>query len=358
MSFDADSYFNGPRKELYRLHKELVEIESISGDEKSVGSYLKTYLENLGYTVEWQPVPEKSGRERANLYAYKGEERNTRVLLTSHIDTVPPYFGYSVVDDRIYGRGTVDDKNCVAAMIIALEELLTEKNLKSSDVGLLFVVEEEIGGPGMQFANKHLGINSWETVIFGEPTEMKLGVGHKGIVMFNYVARGKAAHSGYPELGVNATDTLVDALYKLRHSSLPKSDLLGESTVNVGIIKGGVAGNVIPERAEAFIMIRASKDTNKIIDIVKSIAAEYENLEIEELHSVPEQLLEYDVPGFESIVLAYATDVPYLEGNFTRFLYGSGSIHVAHSDHEYVPIKELYDSVDGYKKLIEFSLAK
>lgn len=158
-----------------------------------MGSYLKTYLENLGYTVEWQPVPEKSGRERANLYAYKGEERNTRVLLTSHIDTVPPYFGYSVVDDRIYGRGTVDDKNCVAAMIIALEELLTEKNLKSSDVGLLFVVEEEIGGPGMQFANKHLGINSWETVIFGEPTEMKLGVGHKGIVMFNYVARGKAA---------------------------------------------------------------------------------------------------------------------------------------------------------------------
>lgn len=161
--------------------------------ENSVGIYLKTYLEGLGYTVEWQPVPGKTNRERANVYAYKGTERNTQVLLTSHIDTVPPYFGYRVEGDRIYGRGSVDDKNCVAAMIVALEELFAEKRVTPEDVGLLFVVEEEVGGPGMQFANKNLDIKSWKSVIFGEPTEMKLGIGHKGVVMFDYVAHGKAA---------------------------------------------------------------------------------------------------------------------------------------------------------------------
>lgn len=143
--------------------------------------------------MEWQVVPEKLGRERANLYAYKGSKRDTKVLLTSHIDTVPPFFGYCIEDDRIYGRGSVDDKNCVAAMIVALEELIDEKEVEVDDVALLFVVEEEIGGPGMQFANEHLGVDSWKAVIFGEPTEMKLGVGHKGIIIFKYAVEGKAA---------------------------------------------------------------------------------------------------------------------------------------------------------------------
>lgn len=161
--------------------------------EGSVGQFLKKYLEKLGYTVEQQAVPEKNGRERANLYAYKGNTRDTRVLLTAHIDTVPPYFGYEVKGDKIYGRGSVDDKNCVAAMVVAHQELLASKEVTDSDVGLLFVVDEEVGGPGMRFANDNLGVNSWETVIFGEPTEMKLCVGHKGMVLFQYVAHGKAA---------------------------------------------------------------------------------------------------------------------------------------------------------------------
>lgn len=150
-------------------------------------------MEEKGYTVEWQPVPEKHGRERANLYAYKGKSRNTKILLTSHIDTVPPFFPYRIEGDKIYGRGTVDDKNCIAAMVVAAEELYAENKVGEDDLGLLFVVEEEVGGPGMQFANDKLGVDSWETVIFGEPTEMKLGVGHKGLVFFTLVAKGKAA---------------------------------------------------------------------------------------------------------------------------------------------------------------------
>lgn len=352
----SESFFTGKRHELFALHKNLIGIESISGNEKAVGVYLKDYLESIGYTVEWQVVPEKSGRERANLYAYKGNKRNTKVLLTSHIDTVPPFFGYRVEGDRIYGRGSVDDKNCVAAMVTALEELYAEKEVADGDVGLLFVVEEEVGGPGMRFANDHLGINSWETVIFGEPTEMKLGVGHKGILLFNYVVKGKAAHSGYPELGINAIDILVKALARLLGTKLPDSKLLGESTINIGELAGGVAPNVIPENASAFIAIRVAENTDEVVRIVKQIAEETEHLEVTNLHSVDPQLLDYKVEGFESIVLKYATDVPYLKGDFKRYLYGSGTIQVAHSDHEYVPVQELYDSVDGYKKLVKFSL--
>lgn len=351
----TESYFTGHRKELFSLHKKLIEIESISGNEKAVGIYLQDYLKNLGYTVEWQVVPEKQGRERANLYAYKNK-RDTKVLLTSHIDTVPPFFEYRVDGNRIYGRGSVDDKNCVAAMITALEELSAEKAIEANDVALLFVVEEEVGGPGMQYANENLGVSSWKSVIFGEPTEMKLGVGHKGIVLFNYVVKGKAAHSGYPELGINANEILVRALAKLLDTKLPDSKLLGESTINIGELAGGVAANVIPENASAFIAIRVAENTEEIVKIVNGIAADTEHLEVTDLHSVDPQLLDYKVEGFDSIVLKYATDVPYLTGDFKRFLYGSGSIQVAHSDHEYVAVEELDESVDGYKKLIKFSL--
>lgn len=151
---------------------------------------------------------------------------------------------------------------------------------------------------------------------------------------------------------------MLDALHKLTHADLPKSDLLGPSTVNIGTIKGGVAPNVIPGHAEAFVMIRVSTGLDEIVATVKQIASESEHLKITELHTVKEQLLDYKVPGFESIILAYATDVPYLKGGFTRYLYGSGTIHVAHSPVEFVPVDELYDSVDGYKKLVTFSLNK
>lgn len=153
---------------------------------------------------------------------------------------------------------------------------------------------------------------------------------------------------------------IITALYKIINAKYPKSDLLGESTVNIGVIKSGVASNVIPAHAKAQVLIRVAEGVPKILEIVNDIVKEVssEHLSIEALHTVDAQLLDYEVPGFDNIVLKYATDVPYLKGNFKRYLYGSGSIHVAHSDHEYVPIKELYDSVDGYKKLVEFSLKK
>lgn len=339
--------------QLIDLHRELCERSSVSGTEHDVGAWLYKYLENRGYTVESQVVDKEKGR--FNIYAYLGNNRNTKTLLTSHIDTVPPYIPYTVEGDKIKGRGTVDAKNCVAAQITALEEMRTDNEVKEGDASLLFVVGEEVGGDGMKLASEVTNAD-WDTVIFGEPTELKLGVGHKGILLAKFKVHGKAAHSGYPELGINANTILVNAMAELINTELPSDSLLGPSTINIGSIEGGVASNVIPAYAEASVAIRVASDLDNIVAALNSIATNDEHIELEIVQSVSEQHLSYKVDGFDSIVLAYATDVPNLSGNFTRYLYGSGSIHVAHSDDEFVTRSELIESVDGYKKLVRVSL--
>jgi acetylornithine deacetylase len=342
--------------ELLGLHRQLIEINSVTGTELDVSVFLEKYLKRHHFTVEIQDVPDKLSRR--NIYAYMGDKRDTKVLLTSHIDTVPPFFNYSVVDDRIYGRGSVDAKSCVAAQTIAFRQLRDDGVINEGDLALLFVVDEEVRGAGMKFANGHLDIDSWETVIFGEPTELKLGVGHKGMGMANLKAHGKAAHSGYPELGISAIEILIDALSKLIHSDWPESDLLGPTTINIGVISGGQAHNVLAAEAQASILVRISADPDKVTSMLEEIAASNEHLELSDMFVLAPQYLDYDVPGFDTIILSYGTDVPYLRGNFSRHLYGPGSILVAHSAHEYVTISDLHQSVKGYKTLVEHGLKR
>lgn len=256
---------------LLSLHRALVEIESISGNEYKVGEYLHSYLSAHNFTVERQhvkPLAANSEGSRFNLLAYSGERHSARVLLSSHIDTVPPYWPYGNRDhNQIWGRGSVDAKGCVATQIQAMEELLAAGEIIEPNVALLFVVGEEIGGDGMRKANG-LGL-SWETVIFGEPTELKLASGHKGNVAFNIKATGKAGHSGYPWLGENANSMLIPALAALDRLELPSSKKYGNTTLNIGKMGGGVAGNVIAETAKAQIQIRiADGSADKIKKIV------------------------------------------------------------------------------------------
>ncbi len=288
-----DNYSPGS-SELFTLHRDLVNIESITGNEHAVEKFLFDYLAARNFTVEAQVVSlvgsdvqtasgsMKTKHERRNLYAYRGENRKTRILLSSHMDTVPPFYPYEVRRQHdIWGRGSVDDKGSVATQIVALQELLDNKEVKDGDVGLLFVVGEETGGDGMVKAND-LGLG-WETVIFGEPTELKLASGHKGNLGFVIKAEGKAAHSGYPWLGVNANSLLIPALAELDKLKLLSSTKYGNSTVNIGRMEGGVAGNVVAETASAEIQIRiaagSAGDVKKIVlDAVKAVSG---NLEVE-----------------------------------------------------------------------------
>ena len=220
---------------LLGFHRGLVEIESITGNENAVGRYLADYLSGHNFTVEKQsvdtsipgeriPSPQDvADSERFNLLAYAGSSSKSRVLVSSHIDTVPPFWPYEVRNSKeIWGRGTVDAKGCVAAQITAVQELLTAGEIHPGDVAFLFVVGEETGGDGMRKAND-LSL-TWETAIFGEPTDLKLASGHKGMLGFRIRAKGKAGHSGYPWLSESANSMLIPALAAIDKLELPSSE--------------------------------------------------------------------------------------------------------------------------------------
>ncbi|CAG1992650.1 unnamed protein product [Fusarium graminearum] len=338
---------------LLELHKSLVEQASITGSEKPVTDFLTTYLEDAGLTVEKQAV----AKDRDNILAYYGDKRKTRVLVTSHLDTVPPYWPYERRGDEIWGRGTVDAKGSIAAQVTAVLELQKEKTIDTGDVALLFVVGEETGGDGMKAAND-LGL-SWESVIFGEPTELKLARGHKGGLRFTIKAKGKAGHSGYPETGSNAIDSLVRGLSALQQAELPWSEEFGNTTINVGTIEGGVAPNVIPAGASAVGSARIAAGTANEMNqlIAKIIEGSDAHLVVEpSTYAVDPISLDHDVAGFETVVVNYGTDIPSLQGSHKKYLYGPGSIMEAHSDHEHLRVSDLDDAVEGYKRLISHAL--
>ena len=266
---------------LINLHKDLVNINSITGYEQNIGSFLTEYLISHNFTVETQVVAplvsDPAAKTRQNVFAYKSPSRSTRILLTSHMDTVAPYFPYELRNGtEIWGRGAADDKGSLASQIIALEELLAASQISESDVSLLFVVGEERDGAGMKKANE-LGL-AWETVIFGEPSEHKLVAGHKGALVFEIIAHGKAAHSSYPELGVNANSMLIPALAAIDKMKLPSSKKFGTTDTNIGRMEGGVAMNVIPEKATATVLSRLAAGTPEdAMEVIERVVKEIDS---------------------------------------------------------------------------------
>lgn len=349
--FDVLSDYTVNDESLIDFHKNLVELQSISPNELSVAKYIEEFLLKQGLEVELQYVEEN----RYNVYSYI-KSRDNKILLTSHIDTVPPFIPYSVKGSKIFGRGTCDAKGSVASQVFAYLSLLKEGLIKDGDIAMLFVVGEEVSGPGMRAASDHLN-TTWDIGIFGEPTELKLGVGHKGILLADIQVKGKASHSGYPELGISATEIILPVLNDLLNMELPYLDLLGPTTLNIGKISAGVAVNVIPASANASLFYRVSNDLDKLVADVNAALSNIEHLDYSINFVSPPQYLDFKVPGFESIILAYATDIPNLQHDLSkRYLYGPGSIHVAHGDDEFVDSKDLVEAIEGYKKLILYSL--
>ncbi|KAJ4309108.1 hypothetical protein N0V94_009076 [Neodidymelliopsis sp. IMI 364377] len=360
---DAPTLDASSSKELLALHKHLVKIESISDNELEVGTWLASYLEDNGFSVEKQEV----AKDRYNLLAY-GSKRDTTILLSSHIDTVPPYwpYYYNETTDIIGGRGSVDAKASVAAQILAVMGLDKDGEAKilRDDISLLFVVGEETGGEGMKAFSSWKQRPQYDIVIFGEPTEGKLVCGHKGMLGFTLNATGKAAHSGYPWLGVSANDVLVEALGALLElrQHLPWSEKYGNTTMNFGRIEGGVAANVVAETASAKIATRLAAGTPKVVaglilNALKDVKARAQK-QGGDLHfqwsgnGYGPVDINCDIDGFEKLTVNYGTDVPNLEGDHRRFLYGPGNIFVAHSDHEALKRKELEQAVLDYRRLI------
>ena len=311
----------------------LMEIDSTSGREGEAMDWLERYLVGRDWNV--RRIPVTPGRD--DILATSGD--SPRVTLSTHIDTVPPYIPPRLEGGRLMGRGACDAKGLAASMICAAERLRE----RGTPVALLFVVGEEVTHDGAEAANK---IPTTSTVLInGEPTESKLAVGTKGAMRFTLRTKGQAAHSAYPHLGRSAISDLVSILAEIPTLRLPTDPQLGDTTINIGKVAGGVADNVMAPSAEAHLMARLVTPPETLVEALRTWIGQRAELEI----GITVKLARLGtLPGFESCVAAYATDIPKLTNWGTPYLFGPGSIHVAHRDDEHVDVAELRAAVDSY----------
>jgi acetylornithine deacetylase len=343
------------------LTRELVDIESITGNERAVGARLLERLRGLGFRVDKMPVGdavhadeaklgivEISHRERFNVLADWPGSPSPAVVLSTHMDTVPPFIPSSEDAEHIYGRGSCDAKGIIAAQVGAALRLHAE----GIQVGLLFLVGEERDSTGARAANTQPRGSRF--LINGEPTENKLAVASKGSLRVELVAHGRMAHSAYPELGESAIDKLLDALSRLRVLPLPVHPEVGPCTMNIGQIEGGRAPNVIPDFARAQLLYRLVGPADEIKQQITAAVAGV--AEVDFVLEIPFVQLR-TVPDIPTMVAAFTTDIPALTNWGEPLLIGPGSIHVAHTEHEKIEKKQLSDAIDLYCNIVR-KLAK
>ncbi len=321
--------------DLFALTRRLVDIESITPNEGAVGDFLCEELRRRGFESNKMPVE----GTRANVLATVPGHPKPTVVFSTHMDTVPPFIPSSEDDAAIYGRGSCDAKGIIAAQVVAAEKLRAD----GVNVGMLFLVGEERDSIGAKLANQHpIGARF---MINGEPTDNRLAVATKGALHVELTARGKMAHSAYPELGESAIDKLVEALHRLHAMKLPENPDVGPCTKNVGSIRGGRAPNVISDLATADLFYRlvgpADDLRRQIEETVGSL------VEVQFPRETPFMRLR-TVDGLPTMVAAFTTDIPSLPNWGEPLLFGPGSIHVAHTDRECIEKVELTQAVEMY----------
>jgi acetylornithine deacetylase len=326
--------------DLFALTRRLIDIESVTPNEMAVGEFLCAELRRRGFDARTMLVE----GNRANVLATWPDHARPEIVFSTHMDTVPPFIASSEDDSRIYGRGACDAKGIIASQILAAEKLRTAGVF----AGLLFLVGEERDSIGAKVANQQpIGARF---MINGEPTGNKLALASKGALHVEVVARGKMAHSAYPELGESAIDKLVEALHRLHAMKLPADPDVGPCTKNVGSIQGGRAPNVISDSAKADLFYRLVGPTDtlrrEITDTVGALA------EVSFTRETPFLRLR-TLEGLPTMVAAFTTDIPSLTAWGEPLLLGPGSIHVAHTTGEFVEKVQLVAAVDIY-----FAMAK
>ena len=325
------------------LARQLIDIDSTTGREGEVARVLAAYLRARGYSVLEQPL----GGERINVIAAVGEPE---LVFSTHFDCVPPFFPSRVDGGVLHGRGACDAKGILAAQVAAADELRADGETR---VGLVFVAGEERGSDGAKAANRIASKSRF--LINGEPTDLRLGAATRGCFRVRLTASGRAAHSGYPELGDSAIEKLLDVLVALRGAPWPVDPLLGVTHYTVGLISGGVAPNVIPPSADAEVFFRTVGAHDPVRKTLSDAVAG--RVAVEEILELPAVRL-HTRPGFDAAVFSYFSDIPFLDHWGTPFLLGPGSIHVAHTDREHLSIADLHEAVGVYARLARVLLAE
>jgi acetylornithine deacetylase len=325
--------------DIFQLTRELINIESISWNEGAVGRYLRDYLAAEGFEVTAQAV---SG-DRINVFARLGDPL---ITFSTHMDTVPPFIPASEDERNIYGRGACDAKGIIAAQVFAARRLRDEG---VSDIGLLFVVGEEDGSDGARAANTIPNRNRY--LINGEPTESHQAVAGKGVLRVTLETAGRTAHAAYPELGESAIEKLLDILNDIRQKQWPTDAKLGATTYNIGTITGGRKANVVPDAAASEVMFRTVAHPDEIFDLLEKVVAGRGQIKRSAMLT-PIHLR--TAAGFDHIpttVVRFGTDIPCLTNWGEPLLFGPGSIHDAHTAHEYIAKDELQRAIETYAQM-------
>ena len=328
---------------VFELTRALVDIESITNNEERVGNYLYDYLSPLVERFDGCLERVEVEPRRFNVFAQWGH--SLAVTLSTHMDTVPPFFASRDDGEHIWGRAACDAKGIIACMTKAAEALLEAGD---RNFGLLFVVGEERNSAGAYRAARTP--RGGRFIVNGEPTGNQMALGSKGALRYEVVATGKMAHSAYPELGDSAIHKLIDALADMRRIPLPVDPVLGPSTLNIGTLSGGRAPNVIADEARAEIMIRLVGDSAETKAALARAAQGC--AELREIIEIPALRLN-SVDGIPTTVVAFTTDIPAFAGQWGEpFLIGPGSIHVAHTLEERVAKSQLTEAVELYQRIV------
>jgi acetylornithine deacetylase len=333
-----------------QIARDLIAIESITGNEEPVVAYLESALQEMGLDVR----SEEAAPGRRNIMA--GPER-PRVLFCTHTDTVPPFLSPSEDDEFLHGRGACDTKGISAALLGAGVRLL-EKGVR--DFGYLFVVGEEVDNAGAIAANRSVRA---DYIVVGEPTENRLAVGHKGAFGVRVKVSGRACHSAYPDHGDSAVHRLLRYLARVQETDFGSSDILGPSTSNIGVISGGVAHNVLAPSAEAQVMIRVVSDIDELEARFRECFVDPETRQHDERVELDVYLRMLSpnlerLEGFEETIVSYGTDLPFLADVGKPLLFGPGSILDAHTATEKISKAQIAEAVDKYVEIAESLIAR
>ena len=335
----------GARMDVLALARRLIDIPSVSGDEAGSAYFLAGYLGDLGYRVDL--VDALPGRP--NLLATTGAP--PRVVLCTHLDTVPPFIGSHEDDEFLYGRGACDAKGILAAQIAAAERLRADG---TAEIGLLFVVDEEMGSLGARAANAHPRARECRHIIVGEPTGNKVAIGCKGSLRVALRTEGTGGHSAYPERGTSAIDGLLEVLADVRRTAWPRDDFFGETTCNIGTLSGGTRTNLLATEARAdlhFRLVTSAAPVQELLERCVGGRAHVEYLSI----TPPARLM--SLPGFEQCIVGFTTDTAHLSHWGTPLLLGPGSIHEAHTPHERIAKADVLRGIELYVRLVRSLLS-
>ncbi|KAJ2955386.1 hypothetical protein NQZ79_g8608 [Umbelopsis isabellina] len=309
--------------ELFEFHRNIMAIDSTSGYETSVTDYIANHLRSLNYTVELQPVHNpalNSSIRRENIYAYLGTNRTTRLLINSHVDTVPPYYPPSEDNENVYGRGANDAKGQIAVQLFAIEQLRKANKLQEGDLAILWDVGEEEYADGFSFY-----LNS----------------------------TGQTAHSSVPQLGRNAIVQLISAYNEVVTQKFSAESFWVNTTISLDKIQGGLVPNQVPDNAIGTINVRNAANATLVWEELKEAFSKIPHMSLI-LNATMSNPIKFDVikDWREQKVMPYGTDLASWTGKNYRFLIGVGSITTAHTDHEFVSKQEMLEAVGYYTDFI------